>query len=332
MSATDEIKARIGNRRVIASVSGGKDSAAMCLHLRETGISFSSVFIDTGWEHPLTYEYVRGPLTAMLGPIVEIRGKHDMPSLVRSKGMFASRQIQFCTEELKADVIKAYLSALMDAGDDVINAVGIRRSESANRAAAPEWEWSDRLDCEVFRPLVAWTIDDVIAIHQRHGLAPNPLYLKGFSRVGCFPCKNWKKDEIQLGAEMWPARFFGQIGGLERETISKARSRYDRYLVEITAGRGDALSAQARRMMLAPDGSIKPFFPPTFFQAPTGYSGPLLTVERVVEWSRTKRGGKVEDRQIDMLDAMGVNDGCMRWGLCETSEAESPTLPAKQGD
>lgn len=33
---------------VIASVSGGKDSAAMMLHLREQEIPFRAVFFDTG--------------------------------------------------------------------------------------------------------------------------------------------------------------------------------------------------------------------------------------------------------------------------------------------
>ena len=38
-------------------------------------------------------------------------------------------------------------------------------------------------------------------------------------------------------------------------------------------------------------------------------------IDRVVEWSRTTRGGKKEDKQIELF--AGMNDGCMRWGLCE---------------
>mgnify|MGYP005834036721 CR=1 FL=1 len=40
----------IGDRQVIASVSGGKDSTAMCLNLQELGIPFRPVFMDTGVE------------------------------------------------------------------------------------------------------------------------------------------------------------------------------------------------------------------------------------------------------------------------------------------
>ncbi len=64
-----------------------------------------------------------------------------MIELIRKKGMFPSRARRFCTEELKTFPARDYLNARMEAGDDVVNAVGIRRAESAAREAMPEWEW-----------------------------------------------------------------------------------------------------------------------------------------------------------------------------------------------
>lgn len=79
--ATPELLAKLNGRRVVASVSGGKDSAALSLWLTEQGIDHDRVFMDTGWEHPDTYEYLRGTLAAKLGAITELRGERDMVQL-----------------------------------------------------------------------------------------------------------------------------------------------------------------------------------------------------------------------------------------------------------
>lgn len=51
----------------IVSVSGGKDSTAAALHLREQGIPFRAVFFDTGWESPITYRYLRDVVPGAIG-------------------------------------------------------------------------------------------------------------------------------------------------------------------------------------------------------------------------------------------------------------------------
>lgn len=202
----EEIIAKLAGRRVVASVSGGKDSAAMSLYLTELGIEHDRVFCDTGWEHELTYEYLRGPLTEKLGPITWLNPPKKMEELILHKGMFPGRLRRFCTQELKVKPLAKYINSRMDAGDDIVNSVGIRAAESESRSKMPEWEWQDGFDCEVWRPLLRWSEQDVIDIHHRHGLRPNPLYLKGFSRVGCFPCIFARKDEIRHMADMEPAR------------------------------------------------------------------------------------------------------------------------------
>ena len=50
----------MSNIRHILSISGGKDSAALAFHLRDTRpeIDFEYVFFDTGEELPETYDYL----------------------------------------------------------------------------------------------------------------------------------------------------------------------------------------------------------------------------------------------------------------------------------
>lgn len=289
---------RVAGRRVVASISGGKDSAAMSLHLRELDIEHDRVFCDTGWEHQTTYEYLRGDLVRMLGPVAEIRGDLLMPDLVRKKGMFPSRTRRFCTEQLKVVPLQKYIRGLQDELGECVNAVGIRAAESQARAKMPEWEWSDGFDCEVWRPLIRWSEQDVIDIHARHGLRPNPLYLDGARRVGCWPCIFAAKGEIRHIAEVDPGRI-DAIRALEAEVTEAARLRH--------AAKGETFESLGYNR-------------PTFFQAmgalrnEEGRDGRMVPIDEAVTWSRTSRGGK----QLELFAPGPAEAGCMRWGLCET--------------
>lgn len=291
----DELKSRIKDRRVVASISGGKDSAAMSLYLTELGVEHDRVFMDTGWEHPATYEYLRGPLTEKLGPIREVRSQKypdGMVQLVVKKGIFASRINRFCTQELKVFPMRDYIQSAQDAGDEVLNTVGIRAAESEARAKMPEWEWNDTMDCEVWRPIIRWSEQDVIDIHKRHGLSPNPLYLKGAERVGCWPCVFARKSEIRFMAENNPERI-DFIRDLEAKVAEAPAQRY--------AEKGETFESLG-------------YVRPAFFQDKTGGGRPW-PIDEAVAWSKTSRGG----RQFELFAAEDRDAGCMRWGLCETN-------------
>jgi 3'-phosphoadenosine 5'-phosphosulfate sulfotransferase (PAPS reductase)/FAD synthetase len=309
-----ELRSRIGDRVVIASVSGGKDSTAMCLHLKELGIPYIAVNMDTGWEHADTDHYVREVLPDIVGPIEtisadwqvrpEVQGYVDeletllgrpsqMARMVLHKAMFPSRIRRFCTQELKLRPMSRYVKGLED---EPVNAVGVRAAESAARAKLPEWEWWKEADCEQWRPLLSWSDQDVVDIHKRHSVPPNPLYLRGAHRVGCWPCIYARKSEIRNIADTDPARI-AVIARLEEIVTQLARDKFDEA------------------------GTLPKYEVSGWFMGPTRHrsetSARAVTpwpIARVVEWAKTKRGG----RQVELFAPPAREWGCMRWGVCDT--------------
>lgn len=284
-----DAKEVIGDRPVIVSVSGGKDSTAMALHLRELGIEFRAVFMDTGWEHEATYTYLDNVLDPLFGTIRRIRSDMDMVETIRHKAMFPSRMRRWCTQQLKVIPMQDFcVRVFEDTGLRPVNAVGIRAAESAPRAKMSEWEEQD--EATIWRPLLRWTMQDVVDTHTRHGVVPNPLYLQGASRVGCWPCIYARKAEVKRLAEIDPDRI-DLIRDLEREITDAADAR--------AASKGETNA-----------------LPRTWFQGhgpkDLGGRAGAMPIDDVVEWSRTDRGG----RQFQLIEAP-EEEGCMRWGLCD---------------
>jgi 3'-phosphoadenosine 5'-phosphosulfate sulfotransferase (PAPS reductase)/FAD synthetase len=279
---------------LIASLSGGKDSTAMALWLKRKGIKFKAIFLDTGWEAPETIAYL-GELAEKLGQrIVKLRGPHTFESLVVRKGAFPHRKMRFCTQELKVKPFLEWVHKTHGA-TEIVNAVGIRAEESTRRAQLSCIEpMAETLgSIIVWRPLLRWTEQDVIDEHTRAGFPPNPLYLQGHRRVGCWPC----------------------IAG------SKASLRN---LPEHRIKRIEALEACAVEVSAAA-GSRKHANPPTMFTVRYPGAGGKHTsvpIRETIAWAKTARGGK--QMELDSAE----EPGCMRWGLCDAE----PMLDARQGD
>ena len=271
----------------VVSMSGGKDSTATALALREAGIPARYVTADTGWEAQETYDYL-DILRHRLGITIDVVGfEGGFAARALVEGVLPHGKTAWCTRELKAIPLQRYHDALRDReGVDTINVVGVRAEESAARADLAEVEFARgghrEWDGLIWRPLIAWTVADVLAIHHRHGIPVNPLYRMGFSRVGCAPCRNANKEDIRQWASTHPDR------------IDEVRS-LEAAVTAVRASRGHQGAA-------------------TFFSKSTG--GPV-PIDEVVGWSRTSRGG----RQLPLIQPPPMG-GCVKWGFCDPPAGE----------
>src|SRR6266566_6017220 len=111
--------------RHILSLSGGKDSAALAVYMRDKMPEMEYIFHDTGKELPETYEFL-SRLEAILGKkITKTTSTQTFDTwLAVYGGMIPSKHRRWCTRMLKLKPFESYV------GDDpVINYVGLRADE-----------------------------------------------------------------------------------------------------------------------------------------------------------------------------------------------------------
>ena len=108
---------------------------------------------------------------------------------------FSSAALRFCTSELKASVLAAYLKSRF-AGQTILSVSGIRREESPKRALAPVAKLNERLRGVTagtvgwdWNPILDFKLTDVWAVHAAKNLPVHEAYNKfGCSRVSCSFC------------------------------------------------------------------------------------------------------------------------------------------------
>lgn len=196
--------------RHILSLSGGKDSAALAVYMRDRVPEMEYVFHDSGKELPETYAYL-DRLEVLLGKTI----KHSAPGigfehwLVIYGNMLPSNHRRWCTRMLKLKPFEAYV------GDDiVINYVGLRADEDR------EGYISHKPNITAVYPFreAGLVRTDIIRILEESGLGLPPYMEWGRTRSGCFFCFYQQKIEWVRLKERHPD-LFEQAKAYEAESV-----------------------------------------------------------------------------------------------------------------
>lgn len=187
----------------VLGLSGGKDSSALALYVKETrpDIDVEYFFTDTGYELPETNQFI-DQLEERLGYIhrlnarsmnnIEGRGEKDFAKLLKDNGNYLpSQRDRWCTIQLKLVPFERWVDGFIKDGYKIKSYVGIRADE-------PERTGYMTIEkpIETIMPFREDGIvkSDIENILQRNGLEM-PEYYTWRSRSGCSFCFYQKKIE-----------------------------------------------------------------------------------------------------------------------------------------
>ncbi len=185
---------------IIVPWSGGKDSTAtLLLALKAFGSTrVKVVFTDTGTEFPYTVEYV-DYLAKKLGVDV-YKAYAGVDKALRWGAPMPDHDNRWCTG-MKIMATESMIKKLAEGRTLIV--IGDRESESARRARRPPLRVDER-GYTVVTPIRFWGTPHVQLYLQYVGVEVNPLYEKGFYRVGCYMCPALRSWELHVIASHMP--------------------------------------------------------------------------------------------------------------------------------
>ncbi|MDA8120169.1 MAG: phosphoadenosine phosphosulfate reductase family protein [Gammaproteobacteria bacterium] len=180
--------------RHVLGISGGKDSAALAVWMRDKhpDLDIDYFFTDTGEELPEVYEFL-GRLEGYLGkPIMRLNPRRDFRFWLREYNHFLpSPQTRWCTRMLKLRPFEEWIKPWLAAGDRVFSYVAIRADEDYREG------YSSKAPNLIVRlPFREAGVDKpgVVDILESSGVG-YPKYYEWRSRSGCTFCFFQQKIE-----------------------------------------------------------------------------------------------------------------------------------------
>jgi hypothetical protein len=190
----------------VLGISGGKDSAALAIYMRQTHpqLDIEYFFTDTGKELPEVYEFL-GRLEGFLGQtIVRLNPRRDFDFWLREYNHFLpSAQTRWCTRQLKLAPFEQWIRPMLAQGDTVTSYVAIRADEEFR-----EGYTSKQGNLKIRLPFREDGIDKpaVMEILASSGVGI-PEYYDWRSRSGCTFCFFQQKIEWVRLKERHPEAF-----------------------------------------------------------------------------------------------------------------------------
>ncbi len=203
---------------VVVNHSGGKDSQAMLIRLRQMGVPEDQMVVihaDLGGiEWAGTVDHIKATIGDL--PLIVCQAATGWWDMVERRQMWPSPKNRQCTSDLKRTPIereiRRYLKANPRFGGRVVSCVGLRAEESNQRSKAVTWKFS-KTNSKAGRNWWEWLpIHDmfeveVFAMIAEAGEVPHWAYQAGMSRLSCAFCIMASKKDLRRAAQLRPALY-----------------------------------------------------------------------------------------------------------------------------
>jgi hypothetical protein len=203
--------------RHVLGISGGRDSAALAVYMRQhhPDLEIEYFFTDTGKELPEVYEFL-GRLEGFLGKsILRLNPDRDFDFWLREyKNFLPSPQTRWCTRQLKIKPFEDWVRPFVKAGETVNSYVAIRADEDYREGYVSAQE-----NLRIHLPFRSDGIDKaaVTEILEAAGVGL-PDYYRWRSRSGCTFCFYQQKIEWARLLDEHPDAF-EEAKGYEKNAI-----------------------------------------------------------------------------------------------------------------
>lgn len=219
------------DKKMFVSISGGKDSDVMKHivdivfdELREDGINvdYNLIAFNTSNDTAETYKHLKQHHKMnrenIISPDVGF-----YPWIINKKNYFTpSRFVRNCCSTYK----EGQISKIMDKNECTVTFLGMRSPES-NKRSHYDWDLNEAqiksgrklnvpTNWKRFLPIVKWTDAEVWLYILNRKMNYNPMYNKGFNRIGCLICP-YQSDYVELLIrEYYPKQWSRWVDILEK--------------------------------------------------------------------------------------------------------------------
>jgi 3'-phosphoadenosine 5'-phosphosulfate sulfotransferase (PAPS reductase)/FAD synthetase len=192
--------------KIICSFSGGKDSLAMVLYLKELGFADKMELTMChvplfGFSDEVEYsEYAAKQLGIKIHILQTVETEEQIIAKLKKRG-YPGRMLNWCNSDYKVKVLNDYYKTL---GCSYIMSIGTRAEESARRAEMrSRGKWGNR---DFVFPIFDWDCEKVVKEINKSGIKVHHAY-KVFNRFSCSACYQQTKDKWQKTKKYYPQEY-----------------------------------------------------------------------------------------------------------------------------